>query len=464
MKKNQEGYEPMHRYNQYREKKYSWEGRDESNVSAPEYLFRRQMVIDDDEREWFMYCPESVVNCAPLIISCHGGNENGWTQFMESTWDKIADEKGCVIVYPTSLTDQWDCDPNSKDERFLLKIIEELKLEKIIDEERIYLNGFSRGAMFAQCFAMRHSGILAGLSVISGPAPSGWLLNEKNNFKSENVQPLPVYQSIGENDNSLQIEFTGWRKEESTMSDIAGFNLKYWIEVNKCKDVPYMYCDQVSNYLLYKGIAPVISRSILDMGHGQLIDEPQIIWDHVFSPFYRNKNGLIIRKGVDDVTAENYVLCRNQSNTYLGKTGFFTLDASPFFERRVSEITEENGNEVTKKETAAYLPVSLMQFFGFKVSNENNDWYLNNRNFQIELKEDSCFAAVNGKWISQRYAGRMENGLFYFANKGILEEIGYTVSVKRNMVLICKQGSGLSEKTAIATEAYFPIVIEKERK
>ena len=57
-------------------------------------------------REWYTYVPEAVrahpERPVPLVLACHGYTCNGAIYLGHSGWDRIAEEKGFIAVFPTA--------------------------------------------------------------------------------------------------------------------------------------------------------------------------------------------------------------------------------------------------------------------------------------------------------------------------------------------------------------------------
>ncbi len=91
-------------------------------------------------------------NPTPLIISLHGAGMWGAAQEVTSKWDRLADDNGFIVVYPTGITGNgpriWreeEGDGLTRDVRFIADLIDSLGASYNIDRRRVYANGLSNG-------------------------------------------------------------------------------------------------------------------------------------------------------------------------------------------------------------------------------------------------------------------------------------------------------------------------------
>jgi len=105
------------------------------------------MVSAGEEREYLLYVPRSYDRArpTPLVISMHGAG--GWpVQQMElSRWNRVADENGFIVVYPSGKGGLGPRVWRERDVQFISDLIDKLQAEYNIDRRRIYANGLSNG-------------------------------------------------------------------------------------------------------------------------------------------------------------------------------------------------------------------------------------------------------------------------------------------------------------------------------
>lgn len=141
----------------------------------------------------------------PLVVVLHGAFSSARELAEISGWNALADEHGFFVLYPDGiglfgLLRHWNaghcCGRGEKvgwdDVAFIDAAMEGMQARYHIDPRRIYLAGFSNGAMMAYRFAVERPGRIAALAAVSGtvgsrrtPDAPEWILPEAS-------APLPV--------------------------------------------------------------------------------------------------------------------------------------------------------------------------------------------------------------------------------------------------------------------------------
>lgn len=127
-----------------------------------------KLTVDGKERTMLVYAPKGLPKKdAPLVISLHGFRQDAFFQRGQSHWNDCADENKFVVVYPNAIDTWWDVG-GMRDVKFIEAVIEEMAKRYKIDRKRIYVTGFSLGAMMTyQC--MEHlSTTVAAFGPVSG--------------------------------------------------------------------------------------------------------------------------------------------------------------------------------------------------------------------------------------------------------------------------------------------------------
>src|SRR6266566_805429 len=105
------------------------------------------------KREYVLYVPRSYdrAKSTALVISLHGAGLWGAAQRETSQWNRVADEHGFIVVYPSgegSGPRVWHegggAEP-SRDVRFISELIDTVEVRYNIDPRMIYANGLSNG-------------------------------------------------------------------------------------------------------------------------------------------------------------------------------------------------------------------------------------------------------------------------------------------------------------------------------
>lgn len=164
-------------------------------------------------RNYISYVPANLGAHRPLLISCHGMNQDANYQKNMLKIESVADTAKFVTVFPEGIDKGWDLSGN-RDINFVLALIDEMVSKYDIDPCRVYLSGFSMGGMFTYHAMNKIADRIAAFAPISGYPMGGATANP-------NVRPVPIIHTHG------------------TSDDVVPFanvqsNLNVWIQHNGC--------------------------------------------------------------------------------------------------------------------------------------------------------------------------------------------------------------------------------------
>src|SRR6202162_5503959 len=136
------------------------------------------IVSSGQKREYLLYVPKSYdpTRPAPLVISMHGAG--GWPvpQMHVSQWNRLADEYGFIVVYPSGTGGAgprvWH--GGARDVRFISKLIDTLEAAYNIDPAGIYANGFSNGGEMAFVLSCTLSDRIAAVGMVGAAQLLPW--------------------------------------------------------------------------------------------------------------------------------------------------------------------------------------------------------------------------------------------------------------------------------------------------
>jgi len=132
------------------------------------------LVSSGEKREYLLYVPRSYnrTKPAPLVISMHGAA--GWPaqQMNLSRWNRLADEFGFIVVYPsgTGTPKHWEVD----DVPFISDLIDKLEANYNIDATRIYADGLSNGGGMAFVLSCTLSDRIAAVGMVASAQLLPW--------------------------------------------------------------------------------------------------------------------------------------------------------------------------------------------------------------------------------------------------------------------------------------------------
>lgn len=133
------------------------------------------------KREYLLYVPPSYdrARATPLVISLHGASLWPALQMKISQWNRLADAKGFIVVYPAAsgFPRIWHVDrvPGLQDDvRFIADLIGNLESRYNIDPARIYANGMSNGGGMAYVLSCTLSDRIAAIGMVAAAQSLAW--------------------------------------------------------------------------------------------------------------------------------------------------------------------------------------------------------------------------------------------------------------------------------------------------
>ncbi|MBY0358650.1 MAG: dienelactone hydrolase family protein [Candidatus Obscuribacterales bacterium] len=204
---------------------------------------RGVLIVNNLQRRYHLYVPESVKNLskAPIVIVLHGGFED-WQRMRRNVGiDQKAKECGFIVVYPeaTGIFKPflfWNAigccgkavRQDIDDVGFISELIDFLVLNRQADPSRVYVAGYSNGAMLAYRLACELSPKIAAIACVGG-AMSG--------KEQPPVMPVPVIIFHGSDDRHVPYK-GGPGKWAKFGYPVNGKSVEYasqfWRDVNGC--------------------------------------------------------------------------------------------------------------------------------------------------------------------------------------------------------------------------------------
>lgn len=169
------------------------------------------------EREYVVHVPLKYdgSKAVPLVFMLHGTGGSGPDFYENIGWKELSEVENFIVVYPSSLryriideegpkiTTKWNTPPDANfvlqpgeegkdDILFLRKVIQEVSDKYLIDDKRIYLNGFSNGGNMAAKCAIEMGDVLAAVcqNASSFTLDTNYILKRK----------LPILYQVGNKD------------------------------------------------------------------------------------------------------------------------------------------------------------------------------------------------------------------------------------------------------------------------
>lgn len=206
-------------------------------VEAVRYRVRNRssgvIVSSGREREYVLYVPRSYDRAkpTPLVISMHGAGLWGAAQREVSQWNRVADEHGLIVVYPSGSgrIPVWQAATGSgdpRDVRFISDLIDTLQAAFNIDATRIYADGLSNGGGMAFVLSCTLSDRIAAVGLVGSAQLLPW-------DSCKDPRPVPMIAFHGTAD-----EFTPYRGGKTfvaprTFPSIPAWTAN-WARRNRC--------------------------------------------------------------------------------------------------------------------------------------------------------------------------------------------------------------------------------------
>ena len=139
------------------------------------------IVSSGRERQYLLYVPPSYdrTKPTPLVISMHAAAVWPATQMNLSRWNRLVDEYGFIVVYPSGsgVPKIWHVNRGAglmRDVRFISELIDTLETAYNIDPARIYANGFSLGGGMAFVLSCTLSDRIAAVGMVAAAQTLPW--------------------------------------------------------------------------------------------------------------------------------------------------------------------------------------------------------------------------------------------------------------------------------------------------
>ena len=84
------------------------------------------LIVDNTTRDYIVYAPKNLGSQRPLLISCHGMNQDAAYQRNMLQIESVADTAKFVTVFPNGIDKSWDIS-GDRDLRFMQALIDEAK-------------------------------------------------------------------------------------------------------------------------------------------------------------------------------------------------------------------------------------------------------------------------------------------------------------------------------------------------
>ena len=200
------------------------------------------------KRSYHVYAPENINPefKYPLLLVLHGGGGTAlkMRKLTKYGFEKLADSKKFIVVYPQGVDKHWNDyrgdklrkakKENIDDVAFIREVIKKVALQFPTDNKKIFTTGMSNGAMMSFTLACKASDIIKGAAPVAGAMPENLVK------KCKPINPVSILMINGYQDKFVHWEGgyvtgpLGRKKFGKTISVEESFN--FWRKVNSCKE------------------------------------------------------------------------------------------------------------------------------------------------------------------------------------------------------------------------------------
>lgn len=258
--------------------------------------------------DYFVHFPKGkeMTKNLPVVFNIHGRGEPAWMYANKNGWNELADSTGeFIVVTPDSPGNGWF---SLRDGSLFPIMVEELEKHYQVDKQRIYLAGFSNGAVMARELAYQHPELYAAVSSSNGPAGDTYsmqLIDESrlpDSFAPEIQVRMDIFAADGW---EMPIAFF-YGDSDPTVQKEKDLSIPFFLNVNHCRADQRLTYDENNYFTIKNGYREgerfftvayvnaendvrVLVTVMKNMPHGSICEETQLIWEF-FRNFRRKQN------------------------------------------------------------------------------------------------------------------------------------------------------------------------------
>ena len=211
-------------------------------------IFPSKKTISSEEgrAQTIVYSPKKISknDKLALIISLHGYSSNPMQQRFVLPLNYLSGKRKTIVAVPSGIKDKkgkrfWSglncCDGHAakvpNDVSFLRSVINDIKSEYPINENKIFVAGFSNGGFMAYRMACEASDLVSGIISFAGSGPM-------DSQECEPIRPLKVLHIHSTKDKTILFEGSGPAAggpfEGSRWHPSASKTVSFWEQKNGC--------------------------------------------------------------------------------------------------------------------------------------------------------------------------------------------------------------------------------------
>ena len=248
------------------------------------------LEVDGTTREFWVYVPTDVANGryenVPVVFAFHGGGGSGEEFAARSGWDKVAEERNFIAVFPTGYrsNDGFKASTTWGDADMpFFEAMRTYMLETYpVDVTRIYVSGQSMGCVMSCTIALQRPELIAACAATSARV----MPSETENVDTSLI--MPFMWSVGEKD---QYFVEGGKDYGMIPACIAEWRGRYGITADESNTYTYQNGDfHGYDFKNVDGVTLIREQLVTDKIHAMLPDEVYTLYDFL-SAYSRGEDG-----------------------------------------------------------------------------------------------------------------------------------------------------------------------------
>ncbi|MBI5514641.1 MAG: hypothetical protein HY909_12775 [Deltaproteobacteria bacterium] len=199
-------------------------------------------------RSYRIYAPPTSVQVArPVVFNFHGIGDNGAEHQRFTEFDVEANERRVIVVYPDGEFSSWNarfCCPlaatlDIEDLQFFDAMVDGVSDRLCVDPRRVYVTGFSNGAMMAQHIACRRSSRVAAVAGVAGTY---------DHHNCELSRPMPVLYFHSTEDRAVPYGGGAFSGVSGVVTPSVANSMNRWRNLDGCSDATATYLRNTDGY------------------------------------------------------------------------------------------------------------------------------------------------------------------------------------------------------------------------
>jgi len=140
--------------------------------------YNQTITVGSDLRSYILHVPTNYdgSKALPLVFVLHGGGGTAGSMVHSTQMNLKADQENFIVAYLQAVGDIpcWNTQlfpypgTSEDDEAFVLDLLTQLETQLKVDGKRVYVAGFSNGAMMTHLLAAKYPDVFAGVAIAEG--------------------------------------------------------------------------------------------------------------------------------------------------------------------------------------------------------------------------------------------------------------------------------------------------------